>query len=282
METIEELKTLLQPETRPISHEHLVAEVKGIYAGLVMVEARCIDIDERQATAVRIDKPGLKNDEWQSLIALHKQLLHEHHEFFLASQHPSAAPSMDRMASKYAMPARMWHHGIQTFLEVLRHRLTDSLKHMLAFIYIAYSMMALLYETVPAFEDTWIECPVDPGRYQVKIEDDNPRDREVWKNVAKFRYEPGSDKTPQVGRLYHHFAFLAPPYMLEQLSVYTKSLTCVMPFESVRGSIMTLFNPVVSKKPPAELSDGGFNVTTVIDYFADVVRWPLDFVSGIL
>lgn len=56
------------------------------------------------------------------------------------------------------MPARMWRHGIHAFLEVLRHRLPDSLEHMLAFIYIAYSMMALLYETVPAFEDTWIEC----------------------------------------------------------------------------------------------------------------------------
>jgi hypothetical protein len=28
---------------------------------------------------------------------------------------------------------------------------------MLAFIYLAYHMMALLDETVPAFEDTWIE-----------------------------------------------------------------------------------------------------------------------------
>jgi len=30
---------LLQPEARPISHEHLVIEVKRIYAGLVIVEA---------------------------------------------------------------------------------------------------------------------------------------------------------------------------------------------------------------------------------------------------
>ena len=34
------------------------------------------------------------------------------------------------------------------------------LDHMLVFIYLAYSMMALLYETVPTFEDTWIECLV--------------------------------------------------------------------------------------------------------------------------
>lgn len=153
---------LLQPDTRPISHEQLVVEVKGIYAGLVMVEAKCIDIDERQSAAAQekalTKRVELKNEQWQSLIALHKQLLHEHHDFFLASQHPSASPALSKLAAKYSMPARMWRHGIHAFLEVLRHRLPSSLEHMLAFIYIAYSMMALLYETVATFEDTWIEC----------------------------------------------------------------------------------------------------------------------------
>ena len=157
-----EPEMLLQPDTRPISHEQLVVEVKGIYAGLVMVEAKCIDIDDKQSSAAQEKDPtkkmNLKNDQWQSLIALHKQLLHEHHDFFLASQHPSASPALSRLAAKYSMPARMWRHGIHAFLEVLRHRLPESLEHMLAFIYIAYSMMALLYETVSTFEDTWIEC----------------------------------------------------------------------------------------------------------------------------
>jgi hypothetical protein len=40
---------LLQPETRPISQEQLVNEVKGIYAGLVMVEKKCVEIDNQQA-----------------------------------------------------------------------------------------------------------------------------------------------------------------------------------------------------------------------------------------
>ncbi len=73
-----ELEMLLQPETRPISHEQLVVEVKGIYAGLVMVEAKCIDTDERQSAAAQEKDPSkktnLKNDQWQSLIALHKQV----------------------------------------------------------------------------------------------------------------------------------------------------------------------------------------------------------------
>ena len=85
----------------------------------------------------------------------------------------------------------------------------------------------------------------DLGRYRMAIEDDEPRDREVWSNVAKFWYNKASDKTPNVGRLYHHLAILARPYTLEQLSLYTRSLTCVIPFESAKGSIMTLFNPVL-------------------------------------
>lgn len=80
------------------------------------------------------------------------------------------------------------------------------------------------------------------------IEDDEPKDREVWSNVAKFWYNKASDKSPAVGRLYHHLAILARPYTLEQLSLYARSLTCIAPFESAKGSIMTLFNPVLHGK----------------------------------
>ena len=241
-----------QPETRPISHDQLVVEVKGIYAGLVMVEAKCIEVDESQSASAQEKDPSrknkLSNEQWQALIALHKQLLHEHHDFFLASQHPSASPALSKLAAKYAMPARMWRHGIHAFLEVLRHRLPESLDHMLAFIYIAYSMMALLFETVSTFEDTWIECLGDLARYRMAIEDDDIRDREVWSGVARFWYSKAADKSPNVGRLYHHLAILARPNSLQQLSLYAKSLTCVTPFESARGSIMTLFAPILHGK----------------------------------
>lgn len=36
---------ITQPETRSISQEQLVAEVKEIYAGLVMIESKCIEVD---------------------------------------------------------------------------------------------------------------------------------------------------------------------------------------------------------------------------------------------
>ncbi|KAI0191349.1 hypothetical protein F4808DRAFT_476137 [Astrocystis sublimbata] len=242
-EDINSLRLIRQPETRPISVEQLVAEVKGIHAGLVMVESKCIEVDNAQSSQTNTK---LNNEQWQALIALHRTLLHEHHDFFLASQHPSARPALKRLASKYAMPARMWRHGIHSFLELLRHRLPASLEHMLTFIYLAYSMMALLYETVPAFEDTWIECLGDLGRYRMAIEDEDIRDREVWTSVSRHWYSRASDKAPTTGRLYHHLAILARPNALQQLFYYTKSLCVPIPFGSTRESIMTLFDPILN------------------------------------
>ncbi|KAI1077529.1 hypothetical protein F5B20DRAFT_583235 [Whalleya microplaca] len=239
----EPAKLLMQPETRPIGQDQLVAEVKGIYAGLVMVESKCIEVDNAQSSTT---EAKLNHEQWQALIALHRTLLHEHHDFFLASQHPSANQALRRLAGKYAMPARMWRHGIHSFLELLRHRLPGSLEHMLTFIYLAYSMMALLYETVPAFEETWIECLGDLGRYRMAIEDDDIRDREIWTSVSRLWYSKASDKAPTTGRLYHHLAILARPNALQQLFYYTKSLCVPVPFPSARESIQTLFDPILN------------------------------------
>lgn len=244
----EDSDLILQTEARPISQDQLVAEVKGIYAGLVMVEAKCVEIDKKQAVATQnpeTQQPKLSNEQWQGLIALHRTLLHEHHDFFLATQHPSASPALRRLAAKYTMPARMWRHGIHSFLELLRHRLPDSLDHMLAFIYLAYSMMALLYETVPAFEDTWIECLGDLARYRMAIEDEYIRDREVWTGVARFWYSRAADRTPAVGRLYHHLAILARPCVIQQWNLYIRALTCFPLIQSARENIMITFAVVL-------------------------------------
>lgn len=241
---------LLQPDSRPISQEQLASEVKSIYAGLTMVETKCIHVDRAQAAALQDSSDPnsrLASDHWQALIALHRTLLHEHHDFFLASQHPSASPALKRLAAKYSMPARMWKHGIHSFLELLRRRLPESIDYMLAFIYLAYQMMALLYETVPAFEDTWIECLGDLGRYRMAIEDEDIRDRETWAGVARSWYSKAADKNPSVGRLYHHLAILARPNALQQLYYYARSLTCVRPFPSARESILTLLDPILGR-----------------------------------
>ncbi|KAK0392861.1 hypothetical protein NLU13_2355 [Sarocladium strictum] len=233
-----------EPLTRPISQEQIVQEVKTIYSGLVMVENKCIEVNNLQ-TENGEEKSDLSKEQWQALITLHRTLLHEHHDFFLASQHPSANSALKRLASKYSMPARMWRHGIHSFLELLRHNLPESRDYMLTFIYLAYSIMALLYETVPAFDETWIECLGDLSRYRMAIEEEDIRDREIWTGVSRNWYSKASEKSPTTGRLYHHLAILARPDALQQLFYYSKSLCVVIPFPSARESIVTLFEPLL-------------------------------------
>lgn len=151
------------------------------------------------------------------------------------------------LASRYSMPARMWKHGIHNFLELLRHCLPASLDYMLAFIYLAFQMMALLYETVPSFEETWIECLGDLARYRMAIEEEDPRDREIWTGVARRWYLKAVNKNADVGRLYHHLAILARSHPLQQVSLYCRSLTANQPFPSTRESIMTLFSPTLNR-----------------------------------
>jgi hypothetical protein len=56
-----------------------------------MVEKKCVEIDQQLAAATT---NGLTNKQWQALIVLHRTLLHEHHDFLLASQHPSASSAL--------------------------------------------------------------------------------------------------------------------------------------------------------------------------------------------
>ncbi|RYO78705.1 hypothetical protein DL762_008558 [Monosporascus cannonballus] len=128
---------------------------------------------------------------------------------------------------------------------------SSSLEHMLAFIYLAYSMTALLYETVPAFEDALIEFLGDLGRYRMPIEDDHIRDREAWTSVSRFWHSKASDKAPTTGRLYHHLAILAPPNALQQLFYFARSLCMPRPPASAWESIRAFFDPII--KPTAQL-----------------------------
>ncbi|KAJ6117912.1 DNA/RNA-binding domain E.t1.c1-type [Penicillium sp. IBT 18751x] len=228
-----------QPETDPITEGQLSNEVRAIYAGLVMSEKKCIEIDKRQAES----KAEVSGAQWQALVSLHRTLLYEHYDFFFASQHPSATLVLKRLADKYAMPARMWRYGIHSFLELLRQKLPESFEYMLNFINLAYSVISSLLESVPVFGDAWIEYLGDLARYRMAVEEANMRDREVWAGVSRYWYNQGAERKPDVGRIQHHLAVLARPDVLQQLFYYSKALVSVRPFPNARESVLLLFNP---------------------------------------
>ncbi|TKA81930.1 hypothetical protein B0A55_01927 [Friedmanniomyces simplex] len=248
---------ILQPDSSPVSESQLSTEIKAIYTALVIAEAKCNNLDTAQANnpSVELDK-----SQWQALIGLHRTLLYEHHDFLMATQHPSATPELKALPTTYSMPARMWKYGIHAFLEVLRHRRPSSQDYMLSFIYLAYQMMTLLYETAPIFLDTWIECLGDLARYRMSIEEEKEPHAQ-WGYVAASWYIKASDRHPQIGRLYHHLAILERP-SLRKFACYGKSLTCVVPFTNARDSLRTLCEPIASEAQPARsvglLSEASF------------------------
>ncbi|RMY01034.1 hypothetical protein D0867_11531 [Hortaea werneckii] len=238
---------LPQPEALPISQDQLAAEVKGIYAGLIMVESKCINIDAAQASEC---PTKLAREQWQALVALHRTLLYEHYDFLMATQHPLATEELKALPARYCMPARMWKHAIHSFLEVLRHRRPDSHEYMLAFVYLTYQMMTLLLETVPSFENTWVECLGDLARYRMAIEED--RDLySHWAGVASSWYIKATDKHPEAGRLYHHLGILERP-SLQKFACYGKSQTCVIPFPNTKDSMTLLCTPLAEDENAAK------------------------------
>ncbi|KAJ6132339.1 hypothetical protein N7471_007554 [Penicillium samsonianum] len=231
-----------QPDTHAITEEQLINEVRGIYTGLVMVEKKCIEIDRQQAQS----KAELSQAQWQTLVSLHRTLLYEHHDFFLASQHPSAGPVLKDLADKYAMPARMWRYGVHSFLELLRQKLPGSMEYMLDFIYLSYSMITLLLESVSGFKETWIECLGDLARYRMAVEEFDKKDRELWAGVSRYWYNLDADRSPENGRIQHHLAVLARPDVLQQFFHYTKALISVRAFPNALDSMTQLIAPLMN------------------------------------
>ena len=207
-----------RPNTLEITHDQLVNEVKGIYAGLVMVEKKCVEIDLQQSQS----NTKLSVEQWQALTTLHRTLLHEHHDFFLASHRPTASDAMKRLATKYAIPAHMWRHGIHSILDLLRTQGSDSLEFVLTFVYFAYSRTALLTESVPFSSDTWIECTGDLARYRMAIEEADLRHHGILSGVTTDLYKRAAEFS-SFRRLQHPLAIWARPSIVQQFFYYDKA-----------------------------------------------------------
>jgi hypothetical protein len=241
-------------EPQPISQEQLVAEFKGIYESLKKAEVKCIVADNCLAALNPAEQEWTTEwtaHAWRPLFVKHRFLLHEFHNLFLVSQHPSASPALRRIVSDYYVPERVWHHGVHSFLELLRHYLPASLEFMLSFIYLAYPVMTLLFEECPAFEDVWIERLGDISRYRMAIEDTDRTDRKTWAGVAHYWYSKASNKSPTTGRFYHHLAILTPN-ALQQLFYYLKSLCVKAPYPKTQESTFAILDKDKHGLPPLD------------------------------
>ncbi|CAG8887465.1 unnamed protein product [Penicillium egyptiacum] len=261
-----------QPKTHTVTEEQLINEAREIYAGLVMVEKKCIKSDKQLAQS----KVELSPRQWQALVSLHRTLLDAHVDLFLASQHPSATPILRGLADKHKMPARMWRHGMHSFLELLRQRTPGSMEFMFDFIYLSSSIITLLLESVLDFRETWVECLGDLARYRMAVEVFDKKDRELWARVSRYWYNQDPDRSAENGRIQHHLAVLASPDILQQIFHYTKALISVRPFPIAFDSITKLIIPLMNM--PAQ--EGNLTTSFVTTHGALLIQAPVkEFVS---
>ncbi len=88
--------------------QKLVTEVKGIYAGLVSVEAKLDDAERGVGVLSSTRELQDNHEQWRLLVAMRNTFLQKHDDLFVASQHPLASPALRMLASKLAMRSRMW------------------------------------------------------------------------------------------------------------------------------------------------------------------------------
>ncbi|KAH8655627.1 hypothetical protein BX600DRAFT_385409 [Xylariales sp. PMI_506] len=135
-----------------ISIGQLKNEVDSIYAGLLLVENKCNEVLGSELPR------NLTDEQYRALSSLHRALLHEHCDFFLACHHPMATSGLRSLPASYGMPQRFWHCGVVNYIELLRRNMPESEEHLIAFIHLAYPLVSGLSEMIPSFRGFWLKC----------------------------------------------------------------------------------------------------------------------------
>ncbi len=134
-----------------------------------MVETKCIHVDRAQATAAQDAMTA--DTHWEALVALHRTLLHEHHDFFLATQHPSASPALRRLAVKYGMPGRMWRNGIRSVLDIFSSNPNMRPEQMQEFLRTLRQSMDMLQENIPGMGGEWTKIEAALTNFEMFLHD---------------------------------------------------------------------------------------------------------------
>ena len=234
----------LQPKIEPVTLNQLRAEIRAVYIGAVKVETLCC---EKIASCKHAAAP-LTDEQWRSLVDLHKATMYEFADFFFATQHPAATRSRPIRESrlKYNMPQRLWQR-IHALLDLMRRNLPAAEEHMAGFISLSFTLLTVLYEHAVGLEGIWSECLGDVARFGMAVQT-SLEERSIWLGSSRMWYLKAIDLSPNVGRLSHHLAILSRPEPMGQLFHFIKSLCAVTPFGPARESIATLFNPVFSRE----------------------------------
>ncbi|KAL7921952.1 hypothetical protein ACQKWADRAFT_293996 [Trichoderma austrokoningii] len=128
-----------------VSQEQLIAEVKGLYADLDVVQVQCYQIEMfKHHPMPSAYEDFLIQEQWEAMVTCLREILRGHHQSFLRSPLPPANSALVRVLSKHVMPLRLWVHGTYNPFNGAQDEMPPDLKHMLSLISLAYSMAGLM------------------------------------------------------------------------------------------------------------------------------------------
>jgi len=180
----DDTNTILYIKQPPVPEPQLIQEIKSVYAGLLLLETKCIQVDQQVALQYQGNERTITPVYWKALSEIHRKLLNEHVDMFLCSQHPSGGPALKRLIERYNIAARLWKHGIESYVELLRRALPESLDFLKSYLHLVYGILSMLLEIVPAFKATFQECLGDVARYFMASEKQDQQKKEVWIRTA--------------------------------------------------------------------------------------------------
>jgi hypothetical protein len=110
-----------------------------------------------------------------------------------------ALTALRGLARKYAMPARMWEHGLNSFLKILCKQMPGTNEHMRAYLDHAYPVLEDLQQHVPSLSTDWSECVKGLNVYHGELQ--RFRDQEQESGVTEISiFGQTSGVTPELVR----------------------------------------------------------------------------------
>ena len=109
------------------------------------------------------------------------------------------------------------------------------------------------------------------ARYHIAINNNDKQGRKTFTTISHYWYSKASYLNPQIDCLYHHLGIISNPFSLQQLSNYARLLTCIIPSEMAKESmIITLFNLIKELITCCALS---FKTMIIKAHILQVLHW---------
>lgn len=212
--------------------DKLVNEIQAAYFDITRLEERSAQL------IASLDPYGAHADKaFQELYTTQTALVNKYFDFMFLAHHPSGNSVTRSLVRKYKIALRLWNKGILKYLDLLRTHAARNQDAMTKFIFHCFSLLTMLVDRPYDYRHMWLEALGDIARFSMAVGSVSNGD---WRGISQYWYCRAANRSPGVGRLFHHCAVVCI-YRLDSLYYFCKSLLALQPFAPSSETILSLF-----------------------------------------